>query len=433
MPPRLPDRYHFEVRLGREGDVEEWLATDSALDRPVLIRLLGPETNSERRQEFLNAVRGAAGVTHTHLASIYAAAELPDGAYSVSEWAGGMTLAHRRAAGETIPVHEFLPNAAGLADALAALHAEGVLHGDIREGSIFFSMAHPAKLAGFGGHVPGASAAEDVRDLADTLISAVTGRSIPSVAPSQMVDGISPSVDGVMRRAQTGDLDAAGLAELLRAAPSSRGDAPYERTWSWRWVSPVLALLAVAIVLFFIGRSLDTGERDPLLFPVAPGPSTTLTTVTPTSSATPEPPATDVTITSVRVFDPEGDGREHDGEIPNLTDGDVTTAWTTERYNDPLPLIKSGVGFSVAVDGTPGRVELLGAVSGMSYRLYWSEAPSPTLGGWESLAGGSTRSERGSLQLPSRSDGVWLIWITDVPTDPEGGYVGKVGEVRFLP
>ncbi len=435
MPPRLPDRYHFEVRLGRDGDVEEWLATDRALDRPVLIRLLGPETGQERRGEFLDAVRGAAGVTHTHLASIYAAAELPDGAYSVSEWAGGMTLAHRRAAGETLPVHEFLPNAAGLAEALAALHAEGVLHGGIGEGSIFFSMAHPAKLAGFGGHVPGASAAEDVRDLADTLIMAVTGSSVQSVAPSQMVDGLSPAVDGVLRRAQAGDLDAAGLAELLRAAPSTRQETIPERAWSWKWVTPVLGLLAVAIVLFFIGRSLDTGEQDPLLFPVAPGPSTTVTTSSSPSTTGPAPPAPDagVSVTAIRVFDPEGDGAEHDGEIPNLTDGDTATAWTTERYNDPLPLIKSGVGFTVAIEGTPGRVDLLGAVDGMSFRLYWSESANPTLSGWEGLAGGSTRGDSGSLQLPPRNGGFWLIWLTDVPADPEGGYVGSIGEVRFRP
>ena len=62
MPPPLPDRFSLEVRLGRDHDVEEWLATDTALDRPVLIRVLGPETSSDRRQAFVNDTRSAANV-----------------------------------------------------------------------------------------------------------------------------------------------------------------------------------------------------------------------------------------------------------------------------------------------------------------------------------------------------------------------------------
>ena len=43
MPPPLPDRYRLEVRVGRDDDIEEWLATDTQLDRPVLVRILGPD------------------------------------------------------------------------------------------------------------------------------------------------------------------------------------------------------------------------------------------------------------------------------------------------------------------------------------------------------------------------------------------------------
>jgi serine/threonine protein kinase len=433
VPPRLPDRYEFEVRLGRDDDMEEWLATDTALDRPVLIRIVGPETTDKRRGEFLEAVRGAAGVTHTHLASVYAADQLPDGAYSVSEWAGGLTLAHRVQAGETMPIHEFLPNAAGLAEALAALHSRGVLHGAIGAGTIFFSMDHPAKLAGFGRHSEGASVTKDVRELADTLITAVTGSKSYDVAPSQRVDGLSPVVDRVLRRAQTGDLDAGSFAELLRAAPSSSsGPGSPTRSWSWRWMAPALLLLAAAVVLFVVGRALDTGSQDPLLFPVAPDPPTIETSTTPAQSpSTPTPSTT--SIREVRVFDPEGDGSEHDSEIPNLTDGDASTAWNTERYDDPLPLIKGGVGFAVGVTGAPSGVELLGSADGLSYRVFWSRVFSSDVADWDPVAGGSIHGGRGALQLPDRTDGYWLVWLTDLPEDPDGGFVGSIGEVRFQP
>ncbi len=52
MPPRLPDRYSLNVRLGRDRDIEEWLATDEQLDRPVLIRFLPPDASPERIEAF---------------------------------------------------------------------------------------------------------------------------------------------------------------------------------------------------------------------------------------------------------------------------------------------------------------------------------------------------------------------------------------------
>ena len=61
MAAKLPDRYQLEIRLGRDGDIEEWLANDSTLDRPVLIRLLGPEVGDPRREEFLAADAASAG------------------------------------------------------------------------------------------------------------------------------------------------------------------------------------------------------------------------------------------------------------------------------------------------------------------------------------------------------------------------------------
>ena len=71
MPPPVDERFKLEVRLGRDGDIEEWLATDTHLDHPVLIRLLGPDTSPERRAEFVAAVRAACVVSHPHLAAVY--------------------------------------------------------------------------------------------------------------------------------------------------------------------------------------------------------------------------------------------------------------------------------------------------------------------------------------------------------------------------
>ena len=111
MPPRLPERYRLNIRLGSDGDIEEWLASDDNLDRPVLIRYLEPESSPERHQAFLAGVRSAAALTEIHLQRVFAAGETTASAYSVSEWDGGVTIADRLRVGEGLPVEEFLPNA----------------------------------------------------------------------------------------------------------------------------------------------------------------------------------------------------------------------------------------------------------------------------------------------------------------------------------
>src|SRR5262245_40095613 len=146
MPPAVPDRYRLEMRLGRDGDIEEWLATDTSLERPVLVRSLGPESSVERRDQFAASVSDAAKVAHPHLARVFAVEVVTGGAYSVSEWIGGATAQDRVDAAQTFEFEEFLPNAAGLAGALAELHEAGGVHGNLDLSGIYYSVAHPAKL-----------------------------------------------------------------------------------------------------------------------------------------------------------------------------------------------------------------------------------------------------------------------------------------------
>jgi serine/threonine-protein kinase len=150
MPIRIPDRYRLEMRLGRDGDIEEWLAADTSLDRPVLIRSLGPDSSPDRRNQFVASVSAAAKAHHPHLAKVFVVEETESGAYSVVEWTGGSSVADRIGASFGIELDEFLPNATGLAAALAELHAAGAVHGSIDLSAIPYTEDHPAKLGGFG-------------------------------------------------------------------------------------------------------------------------------------------------------------------------------------------------------------------------------------------------------------------------------------------
>ena len=435
MAPQLPDRYQTQVRLGRDGDIDEWLATDTALDRPVLVRVLDADANPQRVAEFVAATRAAATVEHVHLAGVYEVAKSPaGGAYAAIEWNGGVSIADRLAAGETLPVSEFLPNAAGLAEGLAALHEAGVIHGSIDPSAIVFSAAHPAKLSSFGRRRTTRHAENDTAALAHALRIAVTGSASPAIRPSHLVEGLPSSVDDAIRRAESGDYDAAELGSALRAIPSSL--PPSRRSgWSWRWLIPATMLLVSAVAVAGVGLAIDVDPDSPFLFPATPpaarAVATTTTVVLPTSTTLPE--ATPGALAAEpTVYDPLGDQSERERDLPNLVDGDIATTWRTERYFDPLPRIKAGVGVTFRVSGAPGAFELRASPE-TGYSVLWAETIPSDVGGWESIGSGTVFDAPSTLQLPDRDGGVWLLWFTDLPEQAVDEFFTVVSEVTFFP
>ena len=447
MPPPLPARYRLEMRLGRDQDVEEWLATDLTLDRPVLVRVVGPEAEPYRQERFLGKVRSAARVGHIHLAEVYGAESAEGSAYSITEWTGGITLANRIAAGETPSIPEFLSNAAGLADGLAALHEQGIVHGAIDAAAVGYAGGHPAKLGSFGRSSLTWSASSDVQALGAALETALTGRPAGELAPSQVIDDLPPSVDEALRQAQQGRINAPRLAELIRSipyAPPRRTEAPR----SWRWLIPALVLAAAAALFLYLGSLLQP-ETGPTVLPetVAPlweppaigaespsaAPESPPATA-PVPAASPSPPvptqAAPVEMRQALIYDPLGDGSENSSRVGALVDDDPATSWRTERYYDPLPLLKDGVGVAFEVTGAPKRMELVGMSEGTTFQILWSPRLAENPRQWEQIAGGRSFPEDAVIQLPSRPDGVWLLWLIDLPVT-EQGYQAQLAEVRF--
>ncbi|MCI0425211.1 MAG: hypothetical protein L0Z47_05080 [Actinobacteria bacterium] len=424
MPSAIPDRYKLEVRLGRDEDVEEWLATDESLDRPVLIRSLGPETTPERRRGFVDSVSRVAPVGHPHLVKVYAVDLVPGGAYAVLEWTGGSTLADHVAAGRTVDLADFLPNATGLAGALAALHESGAGHGAIDMGAISYSVAHPSKLGGFGKTTrePG-----DVPALASVLETALTGTTPGGPPPSERIDGLSPVIDQILRSAQRGVMTARELEKALSAAPTPRAPAPEPRAGSRRLLYAAAALVAVAAGLVGVGF-LFAGDSPG---PVLPGPPTSTSTTTTVVGTTTTLGGGVVTVDEVTTLDPFGEGGENDESVSLLVDDDPATVWSTETYRDPLHLIKPGVGLSFSVSGSPQGVEVLGMTPGARFELRWGTETDIAL--TELVAAVDVGQTPLSITLPPRRDGHWIIWLTDLPATPEGGYRAEVAEVRFRP
>lgn len=429
MPAAIPDRYALEVRLGRDGDIEEWLATDTSLDRPVLIRSLGPESSIERRRQFVATVSAAAKTAHSHLARVFSVNEVEGGAYAVSEWAGGATVADRVAAGQPVELADFLPNASGLAGALAALHATGAVHGNIDTSAISYSGAHAAKLGAFGREPLWTDPTGDVRALCASLETALTGSPPMGPPPSERVDGVPRAVDNILRSGQAGRVTADDLEKAFRAAPTPRAPASDTGPTSRRLLFTAIGLVLIAVGLVAVGFVLSGG--------------TALVVPTPTTAEAASTTASlDVVTTLAQglvgeleasTVDPYGEGGENDQLVEDVIDGDTSTEWRTERYLDPLPLLKPGVGVSVRVGGRPTQLQLVGLTEGTVFEILWSDVLLPDPTGWEHIASGVAAPGSTSLGLPPRVDGYWLVWLTDLPSRGDGTYQAAIAELRFEP
>lgn len=428
MPASIPDRYSLEVRLGRDGDIEEWLATDTSLDRPVLVRILGPESSMERRRQFVDSVSSAATTSHAHLVRVFTVNQVDGGAYAVSEWTGGATVADRVAADQPIDLPDFLPNAAGLAGALAALHENGAVHGRIDTSAIAYSGAHPAKLGSFG-RPPATDAAGDVVSLSAALESALTGSPPVGPPPSERVDGVPRAIDIILRSGQRGELTAGDLEKALRAAPTPRPPQPEGSTIPRRLLIAAISLVIVAVGLVAVGFVLS-GASTPVVPPptTRPEQSTTSTSLVTTTIAPGE-----TSVSSPATLDPFGEGGENDQLVANIVDGDPTTEWLTETYLDPLPLLKPGVGVTVRLEGTPTSLGIEGLAESTPFDIYWSNQLVEEVSSWERIVSATAAPSRMSFDLPPRTDGFWLVWLTDLPALGDGTYRASISELRFTP
>lgn len=428
MPPKLPDRYRLNVRLGADGDVEEWLATDEQLQRPVLIRFPSPDVDRDRTDAFLDPVRSAAATTHLHVQKVFAAAPLEGSAYSASEWDGAVTVADRLAAGETIPVAEYLPNAAGVADGLASFHEAGGVHGAIDTSAIHFSAAHPAKLGAFGRTRRTNDQRADTMALAASLRTAITGSENPAVVPSHVVDGLPPDVDAALADAEAGTIDAATLAAALRAIPYSP-PAEAEGRWSRRGLYVFGLVVVFALVLSLVGMAMDFDPSSPFLYPAAPAdqdPASPATTAgSPVAGAEPGTVAV-----SVEAYDPLGDGVEEDDLAAAAIDGNRATAWQTETYRAPLADTKDGVGLLLSASENVSAVEVVGS-AGTRYRIGWAASTPDDVASWDDAGSGTLLPSPTVVQLPVRNGGVWLLWLTELPRRGDGSHRAEIAEIRM--
>ena len=131
-------RYDVERILGRGGMGMVFKAFDAELNRPVAVKVLAPHLagNGPARQRFGREARAAAAVVHEHVIAIHdvqAAGETP---YLVMQYVPGDSLQAHVDRHGPLDVRDVVRVGHQIAAGLAAAHAQGVVHRDIKPGNI---------------------------------------------------------------------------------------------------------------------------------------------------------------------------------------------------------------------------------------------------------------------------------------------------------
>ncbi|MBX6356580.1 MAG: protein kinase, partial [Micromonosporaceae bacterium] len=146
----LAGRYRLEQRLGGGGMSVVWRAYDEVLGRRVAVKVVAGQHASEARahERIRTEVKAAKRVSHPHVTKVLDYSDSAKTPYLVMQLLHGQTLA-RRMRGGRLPVRTALEICAQVADALAAAHAAGVVHRDIKPGNVMLT-AHGATVLDFG-------------------------------------------------------------------------------------------------------------------------------------------------------------------------------------------------------------------------------------------------------------------------------------------
>ncbi|CAM3509019.1 protein kinase family protein [Stackebrandtia soli] len=466
----LADRYSLAAHIDDDSSGRQvWRGMDVLLNRPVTVVLRTP--GGAAAEEMLTAAVAASHVNHPNVVGVYDAVDQGDCAYIVREWVEGQSLrdavtATRLSCDDAVSILQCV------ADAVAAVHATGVAHGNVHPGTILLSDDDRVVLtdprADARATVPG-----DVRAIGASLYCALTGTwprtvdgpaSLPDAPQDQDGHPVAPDLlrEDVPPRLNTLVMDliapnaqvppaaelAAELSEVLAeedgtgalALVTPPSDSPAPKPLSPRVAGRRLALGAAALVgLAVVGLLAALILIPPSSTPTSDDESSGPTGNDANGGDNPmEPVMLDLSGDRVTVFDPDSGDNSAKEALGNLVDGDTGTAWKTSvYYSANWGNLKEGMGLIIDL----GEEQQL-----VTVHVKLAD-PGADIGLYSATADGGVPNEADAIADPlsdAPTDVTFtistdvdkvrylLVWCPDPPQLSDGNFQWKVNEVEVF-
>jgi len=483
----LAERYQLEEHVNNDSAGRQvWRGIDVILRRPVAVVLRHPGGDSAK--EMLQAAVDASRVIHPNLVGVYDAIDEGERAYVVREWVDGEALRELVSAEGPLDPARATAIAHSIADALAAVHATGMVHGNVHPGTTLIGDDGRVVLA--DARADSADSREnDVRAVGGLLYYALTAHwphveihpsALPDAsrdasgniaAPRQIRAGVPAYLDDLTmdlldKRVAAPEADALA-AELARL---DSADEEYEEVGPLRFTQGTsaeplrstrkiivgvgaLVLIAIVGLIFGIRAIGDSNKDDPSKVTQAgnPAPGASAganpgTTDTDGGNAAQTPQKIPLTADMVRIVDPPHGTREQSGQARFTVDGDNDTAWETQRFKQSnFGNNKAGMGVLINL-GRPRNVsdvQVETSAPGVSMDLRWgttdpgdsSEGDKKIVQTYKRLNDGDTVKSDGTNQVfpvPGEQQYQYLlVFLTDLPPadDGRGGFKVSVTKI----
>ena len=223
-----PD-FEIKRKLGKGSMAVVYLAKERALSRFVAVKVLLPGRAKDEvaRRRFEREAKAAASLAHPNVVQVFRFGRLPDETpYLVMRFVKGRTMEERLKAEGRLPTALAREVLLDVASALAAAHAQGIVHRDVRPANILWDEeGESAHLADFGIAALLATSGEDATRLTKTGQMVGDPRYL---SPEQLLD---------QDLTELADIYALGVLgyELYT------GEGPYEAKTNTQWITAHLS------------------------------------------------------------------------------------------------------------------------------------------------------------------------------------------------
>jgi len=142
--------YRLEEFLGAGGMGEVYRGVHLKIGRVAAIKILTAVRDPGFTERFLNEARIQAGLHHPNIATLYDFIEYQGRPCIVMEYVDGVTLADRIRTSGRLPPDQVLELFRPIAEAVGYIHANGIVHRDLKSHNIKISSGGAVKLLDFG-------------------------------------------------------------------------------------------------------------------------------------------------------------------------------------------------------------------------------------------------------------------------------------------